>query len=99
MNNILPDDFNWIVYKELNPYLYFTGLRTSDEYIHNYLIEGLYKGRPYKKEQNKRYSFHVLLATIGKKSILRILNMLKIQLTNLKNYIKAKDTHTNAYGK
>jgi hypothetical protein len=83
MNNILPDDFDWIVYKELNPYLYFTGLRTREEYINNYLIEGLYKGRPYKKEQNKRYSFHVLLATIGKKSILKILNMLKKQLTEI----------------
>ena len=73
-------DFNWIIYKELNPYLYVIGLRTEEEYINNYLLEGRYKGRLYKKNQDKIYSYHVLLATIGKKTIFNILNMLKKQL-------------------
>lgn len=76
----LPCDFNWIKYRELNPYLYFTGLREQKEYEKDYLYEGCYKGRIYKDEQNRKYSFHVLIATIGKTSILTILNMLKKQL-------------------
>ena len=76
-------DFNWLIYKELNPYLYIIGLRTEKEYINNYLLEGRYNGRPYKDEQTKKYSYHVLLATIGKKTIFNILTMLKKQL--LKN--------------
>jgi hypothetical protein len=73
-------DFNWIIYKELNPYLYIIGLRTEEEYIHNYLLEGRYNGRLYKENQQKTYSYHVLLATIGKKTIFNLLIMLKKQL-------------------
>ena len=62
-------DFNWILYKELNPYLYIIGLRTEEEYIKNYLLEGRYKGRIYKEIQKKNYSYHILLATIGKNTI------------------------------
>jgi hypothetical protein len=75
-------DFNWIIYKELNPYLYIIGLRTEEEYINNYLLEGCYKGRIYKESQIKNYSYHVLLATIGKITIFNILIMLKKQLSN-----------------
>jgi len=82
MKNIydIYSDFNWIIYKELNPYLYIIGLRTEEEYTNNYLLEGRYKGRIYKEIQKKYYSYHVLLATIGKNTIFNILNMLKIQL-------------------
>lgn len=73
-------DFNWNIYKILNPYLYIIGLRTEKEYIHNYLLEGRYKGRFYKESQKKNYSFHILLPTIGNIQILNILKLLKIQL-------------------
>lgn len=73
-------DFNWEKYKDLNPYLYVIGLRTKEEYIHNFFNEGRYKGRVYKDEQIKEFSFHVLLATIGKESIFNILEQLKKQL-------------------
>ena len=76
-------DFNWQTYRDLNPYLYIIGLRDEKEYIHNYLLEGRYKGRIYKESQNKDYSFHVLLATIGKESIFKILKMLDEQLTSI----------------
>lgn len=81
MNNY--PDFNWEIYKELNPYLYILGLRTKEEYENNYLSDGVYKGRIYKEEQKRKYSFHVLLATIGKKSIFNILEMLKDQLSDI----------------
>lgn len=84
MNNIKKyEDFNWEEYKRLNPYLYLMGLRTENEYTNNFLNEGIYKGRIYKEEQKKRYSFHVLLATIGKISILNMLNLLSKQLTEI----------------
>ena len=73
-------DFNWETYRDLNPYLQIIGLKTKEEYTNNYILEGRYKGRIYKEEQNKKYSFHVLLATIGKISILKILDLLKNQL-------------------
>ena len=76
-------DFNWETYKYLNPYLYIIGLRTEKEYIYNYLLEGRYKGRIYRIEQKKKYSFHILLATLGKSSIFNILLSLKKQLTNI----------------
>jgi len=76
-------NFNWKIYKELNPYLYIIGLRTEEEYTNNYLKEGKYKGRIYKYEQKKQFSFHVLMATIGKKSIFNILTMLKTQLNKI----------------
>jgi len=82
LNNIynIYTDFDWKIYKELNPYLYIIGLRTEKEYIDNYLLEGRFVGRIYKKDQEKNYSYHILLATIGKKSIFNILMMLKKQL-------------------
>jgi hypothetical protein len=73
-------DFKWEKYRDLNPYLYIIGLRKEEEYVNNYLLEGRYKGRVYKEEQLKVYSFHILLATICKKSIFRMLNLLKKQL-------------------
>ena len=73
-------DFDWIKYKELNPYLYIIGLRTQKEFEDNFLLDGRYKGRPYKEEQKKKFSFHILLATIGNKSIYNIIAMLKYQL-------------------
>jgi len=76
-------DFDWNKYKELNPFLYIIGLRTEKEYIYNYLTDGRYKARIYKKEQLNPKSFHVLLATIGKKSIFNILSTLKNQLSNI----------------
>lgn len=75
--------FDWNIYKELNPYLYIIGLRSEKEYVHNYLLEGRYKGRIYSISQKKKNSFHILLATIGKKSIFNILEMLKKQLSEL----------------
>jgi len=82
INNIynIYSDFDWKIYKELNPYLYIIGLRSEKEYIDNYLLEGRFVGRIYKKDQEKNYSYHILLATIGKKSIFNILMMLKKQL-------------------
>lgn len=82
MNSFTLNDFNWEKYKELNPYLYIIGLRTEKEYIDNYLLEGMYKGRIYKESQLKN-SYHVLLATIGKKSIFKILFLLKSQLSEI----------------
>ena len=82
INDIYPN-FNWEIYKELNPYLYIIGLKTEIEYIHNYLLEGRYIGRIFNYEQKKDFSFHVLLATIGKKSIYNILSMLKDQLNKI----------------
>ena len=81
INNIneLYPNFNWEKYKELNEFLYITGLRKEKEYIYHFLKDGRYKGRIY-EEQKKPFSFHVLLATIGKETIYNILNMLKIQL-------------------
>lgn len=73
-------DFNWEKYRDLNPYLYILGLRKKEDYIHNFFNEGRYNGRIYKEEQLKTYSFHVLLATIGKQSIFNILANLKKQL-------------------
>lgn len=79
-------DFNWIEYKRLNPYLYLIGLRTEQEYKNNFIMDGRFKGRIYKDVQNRKYSFHVLLATIGKISILNILDRLKKQL-NKNDYL------------
>jgi hypothetical protein len=82
LKDIYPD-FKWEVYKDLNPFLYILGLRTETEYIHNYLTNGRYVGRIYKKEQKKDFSFHVLLTTIGKPSIFNILKMLGEQLNEI----------------
>lgn len=77
-------DFDWIKYKTLNPYLYITGLRTQKEYEDSFLLDGRYKGRLYKDEQKKKqFSFHILLATIGNKSIFNIISTLKNQLKNI----------------
>jgi hypothetical protein len=76
-------DFKWEDYKEYNPYLYIIGLRDENEYIHDYLTIGRYNGRIYKNEQKKEYSFHVLLATIGKPSIFNILKGLGSQLNEI----------------
>jgi hypothetical protein len=73
-------DFDWELYKELNPYLYILGLRTKSDYENNYLLDGRYRGRAYKKSEKKKYSFHVLLATVGKDSIFTMLNLLMYQL-------------------
>lgn len=80
--NTLYKDFDWKIYQKLNPYLYIIGLRTKEEYTNNFLMEGRYKGRIYREDQLKIFSYHVLLATIGKISILTILEMLKKQLNN-----------------
>ena len=80
INDIYPD-FNWEIYKNLNPYLYIIGLRSKEDYENNYLIEGRYLGRIYNNLFLKNtISYHVLLATIGKNSIFRILELLKKQL-------------------
>lgn len=76
-------DFNWKEYRRLNPYLQILGLKTENEYKINYMFEGRYKGRVYKEEQKRQYSFHVLLATIGKISILKMLELLKNQLSEI----------------
>ena len=76
-------DFNWETYRDLNPYLQIIGLKTKEEYTNNYIVEGRYKGRLYKEEQKKKHSFHVLLATIGKISILNMLKLLKNQLSEI----------------
>jgi hypothetical protein len=76
-------DFNWETYRDLNPYLQIIGLKTEEEYTNNYLLEGRYKGRIYRNDQKKKYSFHILLATIGKISILKMLKLLKNQLTKI----------------
>jgi len=76
-------DFKWESYRNLNPYLQIIGLKTEEEYINNFLLEGRYKGRIYKEDQKRKHSFHILLATIGKISILRMLDLLKNQLTEI----------------
>ena len=76
------NDFNWIKYKELNPYLYIIGLRSEKEYTDNYFNEGIYKGRIYNESQSNN-SYHVLLATIGKSSIFNILIPLRDQLSEI----------------
>ena len=66
-NNILKtiyerySDFDWIQYKNLNPYLYLNVLRTEKEYISNYLTEGRYKGRIFRESDKNKKSLHVLL--------------------------------------
>ena len=74
------EDFDWEKYKLLNPYLYIIGLRKKEEYERNYILEGRYKARYYKDEHLKNMSIHVLLATIGKKCIFKILMSLVNQL-------------------
>jgi len=76
-------DFDWEIYKKLNPFLYIIGLRTKKEYEHNYLLEGRYIGRVYNENQKKKHSFHILLATIGNKSIFNMLVMLQQQLSEI----------------
>jgi hypothetical protein len=86
MNDILRikyPEFDVDEYKRLNPFLYFKKLKTKDEYIYNFLNEGRYKGRIYKESQQKKFSFHVLLATIGKITILNMLELLKKQLSEI----------------
>lgn len=75
-------DFDWMKYKQMNPYLYLNGLRTKNEYINNFIKEGRYNGRKYKEEHLNHYSIHVLLATIGNDSIFNILKCLKLELKN-----------------
>jgi len=82
LNKIYPD-FNWREYRRLNPYLAVLGLKTEEDYKNNFMLEGRLKGRIYKEEQYKKYSFHVLLATIGKISILKMLELLKKQLSEI----------------
>ena len=89
------EDFNWEIYKNNNPYLYIIGLRTKDEYEKNYLYEGRYIGRSYNKEINKNFkTFHILIATIGKLSILRMLHSLKNELLE-KDYLTIVFDGTN----
>jgi hypothetical protein len=73
-------NFDWEIYRDLNPYLYILGLREKSDYENNYLLDGRYRGRIYNNSQKKIFSFHVLLATIGKDSIFNMLNLLKYQL-------------------
>ena len=73
-------DFDWEKYKNMNPYLYFEGLKTKEDYINNFIKEGRFIGRKYKDEHNIDYSIHVLMATIGKDSIFNILKCLKNEL-------------------
>ena len=77
-------DFDWMKYKEMNPFLFFSNLKTKEEYMDNFLKEGRYLGRKYKIEHNNNYSIHVLIATIGKDTIFNILK-------NLKNELKEND--------
>lgn len=76
-------EFDWESYKNLNPFLYIIGLRTKEEYTINYFTEGILKSRICKESELIKKSFHVLLATIGNKSIFGILNMLKNQLSEI----------------
>ena len=83
MNNILQKyyhDFDWEIYKSMNPYLYLLGLRTQQEYTHNFLVEGRYIGRKYNKIHNDKISIHVLMATIGNQDIFNILKCLKYEM-------------------
>lgn len=73
--------FNWNEYQILNPYLFLIGLRSQKDYEIHYAKEGRYKGLIYNDSmKNNKYSFHLLLPTIGKSSIFRILEKLKLQL-------------------
>ena len=74
-------DFDWKQYRELNPFLVTYHLHTEKQYTFHYLLQGRYLGYPYITSQCTIKSFHVLLATIGKKSIFSILFSLKKQLT------------------
>jgi len=74
------NDFDWKSYKELNPFLYIHGLRNQEEYEKNYIYEGRYLGRYYHMKYKTPKTFHVLIATIGKQSIFRMLESLKEEL-------------------
>ena len=73
-------DFDWKEYLRLNPYLYIIGLRNKVECESNYIKEGRYIGRIYNTTQKVKKSINILIATIGKKSILKTLLSLKNQL-------------------
>jgi hypothetical protein len=45
-------DFDWIKYKDMNPFLFFYNLKTKEEYMNNFIKEGRYLGRKYKEEHN-----------------------------------------------
>ena len=79
-------DFDWIKYKDMNPFLFFYNLKTKEEYMNNFIKEGRYLGRKYKEEHNTNCSIHVLMATIGKDSIFNILENLKNEL-NTNDYL------------
>lgn len=104
MENILTKyyhDFNWENYKNMNPYLYILGLRTKEEYIYNFLVEGRFIGRKYNEKHHKKNSIHVLMATIGNEDIFQMLECLKDEMEDIdyltivfdaskKNYEKVK---------
>ena len=73
-------DFDWMQYKKLNPFLYIHGLRTKEDYNKNYIYEGRYLGRLYNEKYKIPKTFHVLIATIGKKTIFKMLESLKEEL-------------------
>jgi len=73
-------NFNWEKYRDMNPYLYIIGLRTEYDFCKNYILEGRYKGRIYDEIQLKKFSYHILLTTIGKNTIFNMLKLLKNQL-------------------
>jgi hypothetical protein len=79
MNHLYPD-FNYEKYRDLNPYLLFQNLKTKEDYEKNYMEEGRYKGRIYKEDMKENKSFHLLLPTIGKATIFKMLFSLKNQL-------------------
>ena len=83
MNNILQKyyhDFDWEKYKIMNPYLYLLGLRTQEEYTHNFLTEGRFIGRKYLESHENKISIHVLMATIGNQTIFQMLECLKHEM-------------------
>ena len=87
MEQIYPT-FNYQEYRDLNPCLLYCNekLITPEDYEINYLTNGRYKGRFFEKilmdiYKEKSVSIHVFLPTIGRSSIINVLNSLRYQLS------------------
>ncbi len=71
-------DFSVEQYAKRNPFLYFSQFKSNQEYEKHYALTGRYEG--WKYTDVPRLGIHVLLATIGKKSIFGILSDLNREL-------------------
>ena len=78
-------DFNIDIYMELNPDI-SKQFNTDREMRKHYAVFGRKEGRIYKPDQKKSPSFHILIATGGRKSIINMLRSLLPQLIE-KDYL------------